>query len=111
MNEKSPPESSLDLTLMQHLCDEDSEPQKVHISLEVEPPQAWYYRIFLNSCTLMILLQIDPASGHEPETVYGGCSKLKTFLSLHGLQFPTLDTIIGCAVRFIDCLLITRCLI
>jgi hypothetical protein len=95
MNKESPPESSLNLTLMQHLHDEDSGPQEVHACLEVEPPQAWYYRIFPNSCTLVTLLQIDPASGHEPETVCGGCSKLKTFLSLHGLQFPTLDTIIG----------------
>ncbi len=41
--------------------------------LEVEPPQAWYYRISLNSRTLVILLQVDPASGDEPEIVCEGC--------------------------------------
>jgi hypothetical protein len=34
--------------------------------------------------------------------------KLKIFLSSHGFQFPALDTIIGCEVRFVDCLLIAR---
>jgi hypothetical protein len=33
---------------------------------------------------------------------------LKTLPSLHGFQFPTLDTIIGYVVQFIDYLLITR---
>ncbi len=41
--------------------------------LEVEPPQAWYYRISLNSRTLVILLQVDPASNDEPEIVCEGC--------------------------------------
>ncbi len=40
--------------------------------LEVEPPRAWYYRIFSNSYTLVILLQVDPTSSEEPETVYEG---------------------------------------
>ncbi len=35
-------------------------------------------------------------------------TKLKTFLSLHGFRFSTLDTIVGCAVRFINCFLIVR---
>ncbi len=35
-------------------------------------------------------------------------TKLKTLPSLHGFQFPTLDTIIGYVVQFIDYLLITR---
>ena len=56
MNEESALESSLDLTLMQHPCDEDLAPQKVHARLEVDPPRAWYYRISPNSCTLVILL-------------------------------------------------------
>jgi len=38
--------------------------------LEVDPPQAWYYRISPNSRTLVILLQVNPASGDEHETVY-----------------------------------------
>ncbi len=37
-----------------------------------EPPRAWYYRISPNSCTLVILLQVDPASGDELETVCEG---------------------------------------
>ncbi len=45
--------------------------------LEVEPPRAWYYRISSNSRTLVILLQVDPASGGEPETVYEGCYKIE----------------------------------
>ncbi len=41
--------------------------------LEVEPPRAWYYRISPNSRNLVILLQVDLASGDEPEIVYEGC--------------------------------------
>ncbi len=41
--------------------------------LEVEPLRAWYYRISPNSRTLVILLQVDPASGDKPETIYEGC--------------------------------------
>ncbi len=40
--------------------------------LEVEPPRAWYYRISPNSRTLVILLQVNLASGDEPETVCEG---------------------------------------
>ncbi len=56
MNEESPSESSLDLTLMQHPHDEELELREVRARLEVEPPQAWYYRISPNSYTLVILL-------------------------------------------------------
>jgi len=45
----------------------------VRAHLEVEPPRAWYYRILPNSRTLVILLQVDPAFGDEPKTVYDGC--------------------------------------
>ncbi len=45
--------------------------------LEVEPLQAWYYPISPNSRTLVILLQVDLASGDEPETVYEGCYETK----------------------------------
>ncbi len=41
--------------------------------LKVEPPRAWYYRISPNSRTLVILLQVDPASDDKPETVCEGC--------------------------------------
>jgi hypothetical protein len=37
-NEKLLLESFLDLTLMQHLRDEDPEPREVHACLEVKPP-------------------------------------------------------------------------
>jgi hypothetical protein len=72
-NEEPLSESSLDLTLTHHPCDEELEPREVRARLEVEPPRAWYYRISPNSRTLVILLQVDPASGDEPETVCEGC--------------------------------------
>jgi hypothetical protein len=77
MNEELLPESSLDFTLKQHPHDENPEPRKVCAYLEVEPPQAWYYRISPNSCTLVIFLQVDPASGDEPEIIYEGCYETK----------------------------------
>ncbi len=76
-NEEPPPESSLDLTLTQHPCDEEPEPWKVRARLEIEPPRAWYYCISPNSRTLVILLQVDLASGDEPEIVCEGCYKIK----------------------------------
>ncbi len=72
-NEEPPPESSLDLTLTQHPRDEELEPREVCARLEVEPPRIWYYRISSNSRTLVILLQVDPAFGDEPETICEGC--------------------------------------
>jgi hypothetical protein len=71
-NEEPPPETSLDLALTQHFRDEELAPQEVHARLEVEPPRAWYYRILPNSRTLVILLQVDPASGDKPEIVCEG---------------------------------------
>jgi len=76
-NEEPAPESSLDLTLMQHLHDEKFESQEVHAHLEVDPPRAWYYHISLNSRTLVILLQINPTSGDEPKTIHEGCYETK----------------------------------
>jgi len=61
------------LTLTQHPCDEKPEPREVRAHLEVKPPRAWYYRIFLNFCTLVILLQVDLASDDEYEIVCEGC--------------------------------------
>jgi len=72
-NEEPPPESSLDLTLTQHLRDEKPELREVRARFEVEPPRAWYYRISPNSRTLVILLQVDPASSDELETICEGC--------------------------------------
>ncbi len=45
--------------------------------LEVEPPRAWYYHISPNSRTLVILLQVDPASGDERKTVCEGCYEIE----------------------------------
>ncbi len=72
-NEEPPLESSLDLTLTQHPHDEELEPREVRVHFKVEPPQAWYYRISLNFHTLVILLQVDPASSDEPKTICEGC--------------------------------------
>ncbi len=73
VNEKPALESYLDLTLTQHLRDEEPESREVRVHLETNPPRAWYYYISLNFCTLVILLQVDPTSEDEPETIYEGC--------------------------------------
>jgi hypothetical protein len=44
---------------------------------KIEPPQAWYYRISLNSRTLVILLQIDLDLSDELETVYESYYKIE----------------------------------
>jgi hypothetical protein len=72
VNEKLPTKSSLDLTLTQHLRDEDPEPREVHTRLEVETPQAWYYRISPNFRTLVICCKLTPLLD-ELETVCEGC--------------------------------------
>jgi hypothetical protein len=72
-NEESPSKSFLDLTLTQHPRDEELKPREVRAHFEVEPPRTWYFRISPNSCTMVILLQVDPASGDEPEIVCEGC--------------------------------------
>ncbi len=104
VNEELPSKSSLDLTLTQHPRDEKLEPREVHARLEVEPPRAWYYRISPNSCTLVILLQVDPTSGDEPEIVCEGCYEIEdtsifAWSSVLG---------VGCAVRFVAYLLTSR---
>jgi len=76
-NKEPPLKSSLDLTLTQHPRDEEPEPREVRVRLQVEPPRAWYYRIFSNSRTLVILLQVSPASSDEPETVCEGCYEIE----------------------------------
>ncbi len=45
--------------------------------LEVDPPRVWYYHISSNSRTLVILLQVDPISSDETETIYEGCYETK----------------------------------
>jgi len=97
-NEEPLPESSLDLTLTQHPRDEEPELREVRARLEIESPQAWYYRISPNSHTLVILLQVDPLLVTNPRLFVKVVTKLKILLSSHGLQFPVLVTIVGCAV-------------
>jgi hypothetical protein len=62
---------------MHHHCDEDPEPRKVCLCLEVEPSRTWYYRISPNFHTLVILLQVNLASGNEYEIVCEGFYKTK----------------------------------
>ncbi len=69
MNEELTLESSLDLTLMQHLRDEDPKLRRMSVRVEVDPPRTWYYCISPNFRTLVILLQGDLAFGDEPETI------------------------------------------
>jgi hypothetical protein len=71
---------------MQHLHDEDLEPRKVRAYFEIEPPQAWYYRIFSNFRTLVILFQVDRASGDEPEIVCEGCYETEHFRMVFSSQ-------------------------
>jgi len=49
----------------------------VRARLEVEPPRTWYYHISPNFRTLVILLQVDVASGDEPETICEGCYEIE----------------------------------
>jgi hypothetical protein len=55
-NKELPLESSLNLTLTQHPCDEEPKPREVRTCFEVEPPRAWYYHISPNSRILVTLL-------------------------------------------------------
>jgi hypothetical protein len=81
VNEELPSESSLVLTLMQHLCGENLKRRKVHLRFEVEPCWTWYYCIFSNFHTVVILLQIEPTSSDELETIYEGCYEIEdTFI-------------------------------
>jgi hypothetical protein len=73
VNEEPAMESSLNLTLTQHPCDEDPKPREVRAHLEVDPFQTWYYRISSNSRNLVILLQVDPTFNDEPEIICEGC--------------------------------------
>jgi hypothetical protein len=72
--------------------------------LKLNPFKPSTIAFFSNSHTLVILLQIDPASGDELETVCEGCYEIENtwFLVLD------VDIIIGCTVQFVDCLLIAR---
>jgi hypothetical protein len=62
---------------MDHPHDENSKLREVCAHLEIDPPQAWYYRISPNFFTLVILLEVDPASSDEPKTAYEGCYNIE----------------------------------
>jgi hypothetical protein len=64
------------MALTQHPRDENPNPREVRARLEIDPPWASYYRISLNSRTLVILLQINLAFNDEPETIYESCYKI-----------------------------------
>jgi hypothetical protein len=61
----------------------------VRARLEVEPPRAWYYHISPNSRTLVIVLQVDPAFGDEPETVYEGCYETEDIFIFAWFSVPS----------------------
>ncbi len=77
VNGKPASKSSLNLTLTQHPCDKDLEPREVRTRLEIDPPRTWYYLICPNCHTLVILLQVNPASSDEPKTIYESCYETK----------------------------------
>ncbi len=81
---------SLDLTLTQHLCDENLKPRDVHPCLEIEPLQAWYYKISPNSHTLVILLQVDPTSNDEFEIICKGFYKIRDTLIFAWFSTPVI---------------------
>jgi hypothetical protein len=107
-NEEPSPESSLDLTLTQHPRDEEPEPREVCARLEVEPPRACYYRISLNSRTLVILLQVDPVSGDELETVCKGCYETENTSIFAWSLVLGVGHYRWLRARFVDCLPIAR---
>jgi hypothetical protein len=91
MNEKSTSESSLDLTLTQHLREKNFKLRRMNVRVKVDPPRTWYYCIFSNFRTLVILLQGDLASGDELEIVCEGGYKIEdtfifTWSSIPGVE-------------------------
>jgi hypothetical protein len=66
--------------------------------LEIKPLRVWYYHISTNFHTLVILSQVDPVSGDEPETIYEGFYEIEDPPSSHGFQFLALDSIVDCAI-------------
>jgi hypothetical protein len=78
---KLAPKSYVDLTLTQHPRDEDLEPGEVHARLQVNLIRAWYYCISPNFRTLVILLQVNPISSDELETICEDCYEIEdTFI-------------------------------
>jgi hypothetical protein len=80
----------------------------VRACFTIKPFQAWYYRIFQTFAPWWFCYKSTPLLTMNLKLFVKVITKLKTFLSLHGLQFLTLDIIVGCMVRFVNYLLITR---
>ncbi len=90
--------SSLDLTMMQHLMMKILNLERCAFILKLKPLELGII-IFLQTlapwsfCCKSISLQV---MNSKPSMKV--VTKLKIFLSLHGLQFLALDTIVGCAI-------------
>jgi hypothetical protein len=56
----------------------------------------------------VILLQIDLTSGNESKIVYKGFYKSENTSIFTWSSFPTLDTIIGYAIWFVDFILTSK---
>jgi hypothetical protein len=74
---------------MQHPRDGKPEFRRMRVRFEVTPPWTWYYRISPNSCSLVILLKVNPAFGDEPKIVCEGCYETEDISIL--AQFSLLD--------------------
>jgi hypothetical protein len=66
--------------------------RKARLRFEFEPLWIWYYCISSNFHTLVIVLQVDPTSGDEPETVCEGCYETEnisifTWSSIPGIGY------------------------
>jgi hypothetical protein len=108
VNEEPPLESSLDLTLMHILSMKIPNLERCTLVLKLNP---------LEPGTIVFLRTLAPWSTcckstsllmMNPKPFMKVIMKLKILISSHGLQFSTLDTIVGCTVRFINYLLIAR---
>ncbi len=106
VNEEPTSESSLNLTLTKHLCDENPKSWEVCAGLEVDPPRTWYYHISPNSCTLMILLQVDFIFGDEFETICEGCYKIKNTSMFAWSSIPDVRHYRCLCSPIVDCFLI-----
>jgi len=98
MSEKSPQNSSLNLTLTQHPRYENPKPWDMCPCFKVEPLKLgiiafiqtlvlWWF-----CCKSTLLLMMNMKLFAKVFT------KLKTHSSLHGLQFSMLDIIVGCTI-------------
>jgi hypothetical protein len=99
---------TLNLTLFQHFHDENHKLQEVHPCFEIKPPSNLVLTIFLNSRTLVILLQVDFVFSDEPKIICKSLYEIETLQSLHGFHLSTFDIIIGCVIRFLNYLLTSR---